>query len=451
MLPAMKSICLAKTIVSRLTLVCILLLQLTTSIPAADSATTAAGPSARVTLFDSGKEGYPRYRIPAVIVAPNNDVLAFAEGRVAGGGFTGDIDIVVKRSTDSGKTWGPVQKIADDGPHTFGYPTPVVERQTKTLWLLFTRSRGDDLEKDIVTGTSKERTRVFVMSSKDSGHTWSAPRDISATTRKPEWTWYGLGSGIGLQLQSGRLAIPAYHNVEGTREFSSHIIYSDDRGESWHLGGDVGGQTGECQIAERRDGSLYINTRNQSGQNWSFRPFGTNAPPVGPQYNQRLTAVSTDAGKSWGKVTTDPQLYEGICQGFVYCGQRTSPKTNRSGCSPIPPAPSAAISPFASVTTRAAPGPPRVSSRKAPPNTRVSRACQTASSAVSTNAGRTRISVSSGSASRSRGCWRVVNKLSLARSDTVTAMSARPSAAGRKSGSEFRVYAVRAMWNQRAA
>ncbi|GDY19282.1 sialidase [Verrucomicrobiota bacterium] len=326
MLPAMKSICLAKTIVSRLTLVCILLLQLTTSIPAADSATTAAGPSARVTLFDSGKEGYPRYRIPAVIVAPNNDVLAFAEGRVAGGGFTGDIDIVVKRSTDSGKTWGPVQKIADDGPHTFGYPTPVVERQTKTLWLLFTRSRGDDLEKDIVTGTSKERTRVFVMSSKDSGHTWSAPRDISATTRKPEWTWYGLGSGIGLQLQSGRLAIPAYHNVEGTREFSSHIIYSDDRGESWHLGGDVGGQTGECQIAERRDGSLYINTRNQSGQNWSFRPFGTNAPPVGPQYNQRLTAVSTDAGKSWGKVTTDPQLYEGICQGFVYSWPTDKPE-----------------------------------------------------------------------------------------------------------------------------
>lgn len=299
-------------------LACALLLSLVASTPAANSVAPPLAPSPRVTLFDSGKEGYPRYRIPAVIVAPNNDVLAFAEGRVAGGGFTGDIDIVVKRSTDSGKTWGPVQKIADDGPHTFGYPTPVVERQTKTLWLLFTRSRGDDLEKAIVTGTSKERTRVFVMSSKENGHTWSTPRDISATTRKPEWTWYGLGSGIGLQLQTGRLAIPAYHNVEGSRDFSSHIIYSDDRGETWQLGGDVGGETGECQIAERRDGSLYLNSRNQTGQNWHVLPFGTNAVPVGPQYNQRLTAVSPDAGKTWGKVTTDPQLYEGICQGFVY-------------------------------------------------------------------------------------------------------------------------------------
>ena len=279
----------------------------------------------RVMLFNSGQEGYPRYRIPSVIVAPNNDVLAFCEGRVAGGGFTGDIDIVMKRSTDSGQTWGPVRKIADDGPHTFGYPTPVVERETKTIWLLFTRSRGDELEKQIVAGTSTERTQVFVMSSKDNGHTWSPPRDISATTRKPEWTWYGLGSGIGIQLKSGRLAFPAYHNVEGTKEFSSHVVYSDDRGQTWQLGGDVGGQTGECQIAERRDGSLYINTRNQTGQNWSVQPFGPSPAPVGKQYNERLIAVSPDAGKTWGKVTTDPQLFEPICQGFVYAWPTDKP------------------------------------------------------------------------------------------------------------------------------
>src|SRR5262245_34672354 len=97
----------------------------------------------QVILFNSGEEGYPRYRVPAVIVAPNNDVLAFCEGRVAGGGFTGNVDIVMKRSTDGGKTWGPLQTIADDGPNTFGYPVPVVERQSKTVWLIFTRSRGE--------------------------------------------------------------------------------------------------------------------------------------------------------------------------------------------------------------------------------------------------------------------------------------------------------------------
>ena len=302
-----------------------------TRLPAADP----APPPPQLLLFNSGQEGYPRYRIPTVIVAPNNDVLAFAEGRVAGGGFSGDIDLVMKRSTDSGKTWGPVRKIADDGPHTFGYPTPVVDRQTKTIWLLFTRSRGDDKEKNIVSGTSLERTRVFVMASRDNGHTWSPPRDLSATTRRAEWTWYGLGSGIGLQLRNGRLIIPAYHNIERSKDFSSHVIYSDDRGETWALGGDVGGQTGECQIAERRDGTLYLNARNQNGQNWHIQPLGTNAIPVGPQYNQRLISLSPDSGKTWSRATTDPQLFEPICQGFVYSWPPENPDTKSTTDSPL--------------------------------------------------------------------------------------------------------------------
>lgn len=60
----------------------------------------------QILLFNSGDDGYPRYRVPAVIVAPNNGVLAFCEGRKDGGGFTGNIDLVMKRSTDGGKTWG---------------------------------------------------------------------------------------------------------------------------------------------------------------------------------------------------------------------------------------------------------------------------------------------------------------------------------------------------------
>jgi sialidase-1 len=260
-----------------------------------------------------------------VIVAPNADVLAFCEGRKDGGGFTGNIDIVMKRSTDGGKSWGPLRTIADDGPNTLGYPVPVVERQTRTIWLLMTRSRGDETETQIVAGTSKERTRVFVMSSRDNGVTWSRPVDISAATRRPEWTWYGLGSGIGIQLRSGRLVIPAYHNIEKTREFSSHVLYSDDRGATWQLGGDVGGQTGECQVAERRDGSLYLNARNQRGQNWSIVPLGAGPKPEGQEYNQRLVASSSDAGKTWGKVGPDGGLHEPICQGMVYVWPELQP------------------------------------------------------------------------------------------------------------------------------
>src|SRR3954468_22615418 len=86
-------------------------------------------------LFDSGKEGYKRYRIPALITTTKGTVLAFCEGRKGGGGLTGDVDIVLKRSGDGGKTWGSPEVVADDGPHTLGNPCPVVERGDGTVWL----------------------------------------------------------------------------------------------------------------------------------------------------------------------------------------------------------------------------------------------------------------------------------------------------------------------------
>lgn len=279
----------------------------------------------RMMLFNSGDDGYPRYRVPSTIVAPNGDVLTFCEGRKGGGGFTGDIDIVMKRSTDGGKTWGPLRTIADDGPNTLGYPVPVIERQTKTLWLAFTRGRGSDTEKQIVESASQERPVAFVMSSTDSGATWSKPIDISATTKRPEWTWYGVGAGIGVQLQSGRLVFPAYHNVEKTKDFSSHMIYSDDLGRSWKLGSDVGGMSGECQVAERRDGTLYINARNQQGANWVTSPAGRVPTPQNKQLNERIIANSSDGGQTWSKPTTDPALFDPICQGMIYVWPNDKP------------------------------------------------------------------------------------------------------------------------------
>jgi len=55
-------------------------------------------------IFISGQEGYHCFRIPATIVAPNGDVLAFAEGRTNNCSDAGDIDLVFKRSKDQGRT-----------------------------------------------------------------------------------------------------------------------------------------------------------------------------------------------------------------------------------------------------------------------------------------------------------------------------------------------------------
>lgn len=255
---------------------------------------------ASVLLFDSGQEGYRRYRIPALLAAPGGTLLAFCEGRKDGGGLTGDIDIVLKRSTDSGKTWQSLQVVADDEKHTLGNPCPVLDRKTGTIWLALTRSHGQDTEAEITDGTSRETTRVLLTFSRDDGKTWAPLKDITASVKQPSWTWYGTGPGIGVQLQSGRLVIPCYHAEAETKIYRSHMIYSEDEGQTWKRGAPVGEHCSECQVAERQDGSLSLSARTQKGE------------------PQRTTAMSKDGGATWSKTQRDANLYDPACQAALY-------------------------------------------------------------------------------------------------------------------------------------
>lgn len=260
--------------------------------------TESQAQDAPIHLFVSGKEGYPRYRIPSLLVAPNGDLLAVCEGRKDGRGLTGKIDIVLKRSTDLGKTWSKLAVVASDGDNTLGNPCLLTDRKTATIWMGLTRSLGSDTEEGIVAGTSKERTRVLVTSSKDSGKTWSKPRDVSETARDPKWTWYGTGPGTGIQLKSGRLVIPAYHAHEKDGVYRSHMVFSDDSGKSWKRGDAVGRQIGECHVVEKQDGSLVLNARTNEGK------------------ERRAVAVSKDGGETWSEPEYDA-LYDPHCQGCL--------------------------------------------------------------------------------------------------------------------------------------
>jgi len=247
-------------------------------------------------LFRSGKDGYPRFRIPALVATSKGTLLAFCEGRKGGKGLTGDIDIVLKRSSDSGKTWSPLEVALEGKGHTLGNPCPVVDQKDGTIWLAITRSHGQDTEEQIVAGKSKEATSVLVTFSKDDGKSWSPLRDISDTCRQPNWTWYGTGPGVGIQLKSGRLVVPSYHAEAKTKIYRSHMIYSDDNGKTWLLGDSVGEHCTECQIAERKNGDLVLISRTIKGK------------------EAKTTALSKDGGKSWTNVTTDANLYDPSCQ-----------------------------------------------------------------------------------------------------------------------------------------
>jgi sialidase-1 len=274
-------------------------------LPAAVLAPAAADLPASTPVFTSGRDGYHTYRIPSLVVAPGGALLAFAEGRKHGAGDSGAIDLLVKRSTDGGRTWSRQQVVWDDGPHTCGNPCPVVDRATGTIWLLSTWNRGDDTEPAIIAGESRDTRRVFVLSSRDDGLTWSPAREITASAKLPTWTWYATGPGAGIQfargVHAGRLVIPCDHIEAGTKRCYSHVIYSDDHGTTWRLGGSTPrDQVNECEVAELADGRLLLNMRNYD------RAAET-----------RQQARSADGGASWIDQRHVPELVEPICQASI--------------------------------------------------------------------------------------------------------------------------------------
>ena len=283
-------------------------LAATRVLPGAPSADSAADVS-QVALFTSGQDGFHTYRIPALAVTSSGAVLAFCEGRRKGQGDAGDIVLLAKRSTDRGRTWSPQQVVRVDPGNTCGNPCPILDRETKTVWLLSTWNRGDDAEPAIIAGTSHDTRRVFVQRSTDDGRTWTAPRDITLTVKPPDWTWYATGPGGGIQLAAGphrgRLIVPCDHIEAGTKRYYSHVIYSDDHGNSWQRGGSSPrDQVNECQVADLTDGRLLLNMRNYD-----------------PAQRRRQVAFSADGGLSWSGQRFDETLVEPICQGSLRrCG-----------------------------------------------------------------------------------------------------------------------------------
>jgi sialidase-1 len=258
------------------------------------------------TIFTSGTEGYHTFRIPAIVTTPDY-VLAFCEGRLASTSDSGEIDLVLKRSADGGKTWSPLQVIAHEKGYTCGNPAPIWDRDTGELILLITKNRADAHEGRILTGQDPPRT-VWITRSKDDGATWSKPEDISATTRKEDWRWYATGPCHGIQLQTGRLLIPANHSTSPDRkDWFSHVIYSDDHGKTWAIGGIHQEYTNESTVAELADGRVYQNMR-------SYR-----------KENRRRVSYSDDGGLNWSNDMTDQALIEPVCQASTLA---VSPKGN---------------------------------------------------------------------------------------------------------------------------
>jgi len=258
----------------------------------------------RKEVFERGKDGYHAYRIPAMVVTSRGTVLLFCEGRKNGRRDSGDIDMLLKRSEDGGKTWSKQTVVLDEGPGRVGNPCAIIEPDTDVIHLLFTRGGGECL---------------FYTKSTDAGKTWSKFVTTSDVKGQKEYTEknflqgfggspvkVGAGPVHGIQTRTGRLIAPSYSGrmVDGKRQGGSCIIYSDDKGKTWSAGGVIpvveGMGHGECTVVERSDGSLLMNMRTSAPGFYSL--------------GYRAVSVSTDRGMTWSKPALDKNLPEPACQ-----------------------------------------------------------------------------------------------------------------------------------------
>lgn len=272
-----------------------------------------------VTVFEHGQDGYTCFRIPTIVNTRNGHLLAFAEGRKNSCSDTGDIDIVMKRSTDGGKTWSSTQLVWDAGENVCGNACPILDTETGSLVLLCCWNLGEDHEPQIIASESKDTRRVFVLTSDDDGHTWSTPRDITSQVKLENWTWYATGPCHGTMLQhgthAGRMISGTNHMVKGSGAKHSAIIYSDDHGESWHLGAiqqEEGGN--ESTVAELSNGTILLNMRN----------YDRSQAPC------RSLLRSYDGGQNASITTFATDLIEPVCQGSMLA----TPKGTLVFCNP---------------------------------------------------------------------------------------------------------------------
>ena len=262
------------------------------------------------------------YRIPSLLVTKKGSILAFSERRL-GLHDHAQNDIVLKRSTDGGKTWSDEIVAYEDGMNSINDPL-TVQLENGRILLMFARfpygrharDAGWIKMADLGYDDPKANVLTFVCHSDDDGQTWSKPVDISRQVKHPKLLNANT-PGAMIQLtkgpHKGRVvtglwgALPIMKDGKRSREWQIVVAYSDDNGVTWNRTEPLKDESGmgfpnECQVAEAANGDIVLISRNQGGERF------------------RKKTISHDGGETWSPINIDRTLPSVACMGSVIKG-----------------------------------------------------------------------------------------------------------------------------------
>ena len=263
-----------------------------------------------VSVRQSGDDGVYSYRIPGIVTTLRGTLVAVYDIRHDSSlDLQNNIDIGVSRSTDGGRTWGPMIKAIDmrewgglpEAQNGVGDPSVLVDETSGRLFIaaLWTHGLGVDRAwTSAGQGLSPSQTgQILLVSSDDDGRKWSAPVNITSQVKQPDWFLTLQGPGRGISLKDGTLVFPIQH-IAPDRIPEAGIMYSRDGGKTWSTHESARTNTTEAQIVELSDGRLMLNMRDN-------RKTG------------RAVSTTSDLGHTWEEHPSSGTLVEPVCMASI--------------------------------------------------------------------------------------------------------------------------------------
>lgn len=259
-------------------------------------------------LWNAGIGGYATYRVPGIVTTKRGVLLAYCGGRkdLSKGDWSA-ADALMRRSTDGGKTWEPSKKIAGNGVDLTDNVVAIADNATGDVVFLYQRNY----------------TKVFTITTRDDGRTFTAEREITDVfdAFKTDYPWNVAtpGTGHGIQLKNGRLLASIWIangkvNPDGTRVHAPAAvatIYSDDHGRTWKRGAMAAVETpnitspNETVATQLANGNVMLNIRS------------------GGQQHLRAVSISDDGISGWSKPQYVPTLFDPTCDAGILTVAKT--------------------------------------------------------------------------------------------------------------------------------